>query len=121
VLGKLSRLRLYQRTGGTNNYIFNEGNLHEFEIWGRPDTPDPSGDMADWTMLADCVSVKPSGLPLGTNSNDDIALARNGEDFHIPIDAPKVRYIRILCKSLWSGIKNSSQIGEVEIYGDNRN
>jgi hypothetical protein len=119
VVGKLSRVRLYQRTGGTS-YIFAEGNLHEFEIWGCLDFPDVSGDMSQWTKLADCVSIKPSGLPVGSKSDEDIALARNGEDFFIPIDAPKVRYIRILCKSLWSGMKNSSQIGELEFYGDNR-
>jgi hypothetical protein len=119
VVGKISRIRVYQRFGGRDEYIFQEGNLREFEIWGCLGDPPTSGDWASWTLLADCVSVKPSGSPFGTNTDEDIALARDGEDFNIPLDAPSVRYLRFLCKRTWAD-GNGFQIAEIDIYGDNR-
>jgi hypothetical protein len=118
ITGKLSRLRLYQRMA-QESYTFNEGNPSEFEIWGCLDTPAASGDWSSWTKLADCVSVKPSGLPVGNNSDEDVARARDGEDFTIPIDAPPVHYLRILVKRTWANGSNF-QISEIELFGDNR-
>jgi hypothetical protein len=118
VVGKLSRIRVYQRCSN-DAYIWWEGNIREFELWGRIDEPDFSGDWAGWTLLKDCVSVKPSGSPYGTNTDEDLYVARNGEDFIMPIDIPPVRYLRFLVKRTWADGSNF-QIGEVEIYGDNR-
>jgi hypothetical protein len=67
----------------------------------------------------DCESIKPSGLPLGQLSIEDEEQARNGEDFTNNPNNPPVRYIRILAKRTWANGANF-QIGEVEIYGDNR-
>lgn len=118
VVGKISRIRIYQRMGGTS-YVFYVGNIREFEVWGCLNEPDVSGDWSSWTLLADCVSIKPSGLPQGTNTDEDIARARDGEDFIMPIDASPVRYLRILVKRTWAD-GNNFQIGEVEVFGDNR-
>jgi hypothetical protein len=123
VTGKLSRIRLYQRIGGNPpgdmGYLFREGNLHRFEIYGRPDTPPQNGDWGGWTFLANCESVKPSGLPLGEVNDEDLAVGQNGEDFTIPVEAAPVRYLRIKVTRTWAGGDNF-QIGELEIYGDNR-
>jgi hypothetical protein len=118
VVGKLSRVRLYQRTA-IDGYIFYEGNIREFEIWGCLNEPAASGDWSSWTLLADCESIKPSGLPVPQNTDEDIARARNGEDFIIPIDVQPVRFLRFLVKRTWADGGNF-QIGEVEIFGDNR-
>jgi hypothetical protein len=69
--------------------------------------------------MADCVSVKPSGLPMGQNTDEDIYVANNGELFNIPSTIPKVRYIRLKVLQNWQNGDNF-QIVELEFYGDNR-
>ncbi|WP_294083035.1 DUF5000 domain-containing lipoprotein [Proteiniphilum sp. UBA5384] len=118
VTGKISRLRLFQRTSNTN-YIFHEGNLRNFEVWGCVAYNPAESGWEQWTKLMDCESIKPSGLPLGQLSIEDEEQARNGEDFINDPNNPPVRYIRILAKRTWANGANF-QIGEVEIYGDNR-
>lgn len=115
VLGQISRIRIHQRMG---SYVFSEGNLRIFEVWGC-ETLDPTGSWDSWTKLMDCESIKPSGLPSGENSNEDIAVARDGEDFINSPQNPKVRYIRIRVLRTWGGGSNI-QITEVEVFGDNR-
>jgi len=115
VLGRISRLRLFQRL---EPYIFAEGNLRIFSVWGC-ETLDPSGSWDSWTKMMDCESIKPSGQELGKNTDEDIAVAKNGEDFVCPPTAPKVRYLRINVTRTWAGGDNF-QIMEINIYGDNR-
>ena len=115
VLGKLSRLRLFQRQ---EPYVFAEGNPRKFEVWGS-ETLDPSGSWSSWTKLMDCQSIKPSGLPIGQNSAEDVARSHDGEDFTVPPTASKVRYIRIKVTQTWSGGDNF-QISELQFFGDNR-
>ena len=113
--GQISRLRIFQRLG---SYIFAEGNPRKFEVWGCQ-TLDPTGSWDGWTKLMDCTSVKPSGLSMGQNTNEDIDRATNGEDFICSPTNPKVRYIRIKVTQTWAGGDNF-QISELEVYGDNR-
>ncbi len=115
VVGKISRFRLYQRMG---NYTFAEGNLRKFQIYGCKEL-DTSGDWDSWTLLMDCESIKPSGLALGENTDEDIEVATNGEDFYNDPSNPSVRYIRILVTQTWAGGDNF-QITEFKVYGDNR-
>ncbi|MDR1156676.1 MAG: DUF4959 domain-containing protein [Bacteroidales bacterium] len=65
VLGRISRVRVHQRMGASDQLVFGGGNLLLFEVWGC-ETLDPSGGWDSWTKLMDCESVKPSGLPNGT-------------------------------------------------------
>jgi hypothetical protein len=116
VTGKVSRIRLFQRLGA---YIFIEGNLKNFEVWGCSDPIDMSGNWNSWTRMMVCESIKPSGLPLGQNTSEDIAVATDGEDFFNPPTNPPVRYIRIRVTRTWAGGDNF-QISELEVYGDNR-
>jgi hypothetical protein len=118
--GKLSRIRLYQRIASPlPGYLFREGNLHRFELWGRSDRPSQNGNWEEWTLLATCESVKPSGLPLGESNDEDLAVGQNGEDFSIPVRFDAMRYLRIRVIRTWANGDNF-QIGELEIYGDNR-
>jgi hypothetical protein len=117
VLGRISRVRVYQRVGNPR-LIFSLGNIKTFEVWGC-ETLDPSGEWDSWTKLMDCESVKPSGLPAGEETNEDWDVALNGEDFvNSPLN-PKVRYIRIRVLRAWTPSDNF-QIGEIQVYGDNR-
>ncbi|MCL3779183.1 DUF4959 domain-containing protein [Prolixibacteraceae bacterium JC049] len=115
IVGKLSRLQLKQRSG---RYVFAEGNLRRFEVFGAVDLPE-NGDDENWIQLGDFESIKPSDLPMGKNTNEDIAVANEGEDFIFDISAPKVRYIRIKVKETWAAGDNF-QISELTIFGDNR-
>lgn len=115
VVVQMSRLRVFQRQG---SYVYAEGNPRKFEVWGAEQL-DGSGNWSSWTKLMDCTSVKPSGLPMGQNTDEDVSRAYNGEDFICPVTAPRVRYIRIKVTQTWSGGDNF-QISELQFFGDNR-
>ena len=112
---KLSRIRIQQRTGA---YIFAEGNLRKFEVYGSDELVF-DGSYDNWTLIGDFESIKPSGLPFGQLSNEDITVANEGEDFIIDLNAPNVRYVRIKVTETWAGGDNF-QISELTIFGDNR-
>lgn len=116
VFGKISRIRIYQRN--VSIYVWGAGNLRKFEVWGSP-TLDASGNWDSWTKLMECQSIKPSGLPAGQNSDEDLYIAANGEDFYSEASNPEVRYIRIKVTQTWEGGDNF-QINELEVFGDNR-
>jgi hypothetical protein len=116
-LSKISRLRLFQRV--SDDYIFAEGNVRKFEVWGSAEY-EGTGDWNNWVKLMECSSVKPSGLPILQNTQEDKDRALNGEDFICPPTNPKVRYIRIKVNQTWSGTRNF-QICELQVFGDDRN
>jgi len=117
VPGLISRITVYQRVEA-DNYVYAEGNLKKFEVWGA-ETLDTSGDWDSWTKLGDFESLKPSGLPFGQYSEEDYAVAVNGENFSFSASNPKVRYLRVLVTETWAGGDNY-QIMELDIFGDNR-
>jgi hypothetical protein len=97
---KLSRFKLWQRTDG--GFLFDYGNPQKWEVWGS-NNPDADGGWTNWTKLLDCESVKPSGLPLGQSSSEDLAYAMAGEQFVFPAGTPPVRFIRFKTLNTWSG------------------
>ena len=116
VKGKISRIKEFQRQG---DYIFKDGNIKKFEIWGA-DTFDPSGSWVNWTKLMDCISVKPSGSPIGTITDADRAWASAGEVFVNTLAPDKmVRYIRIKVLESWSG-DHYFHASELQVFGDTR-
>lgn len=116
-VGKISRVVVYQRVGSAA-YIWGEGNLRKFQIWGSKEL-DYDVNSGNWKLLMDCESIKPSGLPMGENTDEDLAVARNGEEFINSPENPPVRYIRIKVTQTWAGGDNF-QIQELDFYGDNR-
>ena len=92
----LNSFRLWQRSSG----LFNYGNPKRFEVWGS-NNPDANGSWDNWTKLVACGSVKPSGLPPGQNSPEDIAYAAAGEKFVFPAGTPAVRYLRFRILETW--------------------
>ena len=114
VTAKLSRYMYWQRQ--EENELYKHGNMKEWEVWGRADKPDISGSWDGWTLLTRCESKKPSGLPLGQISNEDIEYAKAGEEFEFPMDAPAVRYIRIKALSTFAGT-SFIHLTEVTFYG----
>jgi hypothetical protein len=96
---KLSRFKSWQRG---QECSFNDRNIRKFEIWGSMN-PNPDGSFDEsWTLLTDAESIKPSELPLGQLSEEDVQTIINGEEFLFSLDVPYVRYIRIKVKETWT-------------------
>ncbi|QZE15989.1 hypothetical protein K4L44_09320 [Halosquirtibacter laminarini] len=85
----------------------------KWEVWGAT-SPNPDGSFDSWTKLLDCESIKPSGD--GPVTNEDREYINRGEDFEFPLDAPSVRYIRIVMSENWSG-GVYAQWGELTFWG----
>ena len=82
-LAKLNRFKLYQR-GGTE--LYKHGNPKRFQIYGRENLDNlpiysPSNPGDGWILLGEFESFKPSGLPPGSNTEEDYLFQDNGEDF----------------------------------------
>jgi len=118
VTAQLSKYTVWQRgTVSEHNLLYTNADPRVWEVWGSND-PDPDGGWNNWVKLADCESVKPSGLPLGQTSDEDIAQAQKGETFTFPENSPPVRYIRLKILETWDP-KNSdhSFFSELTFYG----
>jgi hypothetical protein len=106
-MGVVARVSRYVYWGRLNDYgatyVFDHGNMKTWEVWGCRIQPNVSGSWDGWVKLMDCESVKPSGLPPGMNTDEDIEYATRGEEFILPPDAPPVRYIRIKALSTFTG------------------
>ncbi len=115
ISGRVSRIKTYQRPG---TWLYNHGNLKKFEVYGC-ETLDASGSWDNWTLLMTCNSIKPSGLPTGQVSNEDVAWASAGEEFINSPKNPKIRYLRIKGIQSWSD-GDFLHMMELEVFGDNR-
>ena len=111
VIAKLSRMQYWMKHG-----LFNEGNAKVIEVWGST-APNPDGSWDSWTLLATFESVKPSGLPIGQNSPEDVAHAAAGDDFTFPPDAPPVRYIRFKTVETWGPSWQNVWVNEISLFG----
>lgn len=118
VTAKLSRF-LYHQRNNPEVTRWSYGNPRYFEIWGTAEYPPGDGSWDGWTKLMDVESVKPSGLPVGQNSDEDLALMMKGEEFNFPLDAPPVRYIRIKVNETWNKA-TFIHIAELSFWGDIR-
>lgn len=113
---KLSRYTFWQRgIVSSTGFLYSHGNPRQWEIWGATD-PAPDGSWDGWTKLADCESIKPSGSPIGTVTNEDREYAARGHEFLIPLEAPEVRYIRFKIINTWGGA-SYSHVMEVSFWG----
>lgn len=112
VKAKLSRFRYYQRG---QYFSFADRNIKKFEIWGS-NNPDPDGGWNNWTLLLTGESVKPSGLPPGQNSQEDMDLITRGEEFLFPIENEPVTYIRFKVLETW-GHADHFYIMGVDFWG----
>lgn len=115
---KLSRFKLWQRPG--DDVLYQHGAPKYYKVYGRADDPgsgNTESPLDGWTLLMECTSFKPSGLPLGQNSSEDMEYAAQGEEFSFPRDMTPVRYIRFEMIESWSGMK-CSVVSELAFWGD---
>jgi hypothetical protein len=112
---RLSRYKLWQRNSN-GGYLYSHGNPHEWEIWGT-NTPN---DVNSWVLLDHEIMVKPSGLPIGQVSNDDVAVAELGHEYEFPLTTPAVRYIGWKLIDNWASIQGATgfmHISELRFWG----
>ena len=87
-----------------------------FDVWGTNQL-NPDGSFDGWVKIVDGgESIKPSGLPVGTNTAEDDDTAARGIDIIADSGAPSVRYIRFVNKQTWSEAP-ALQINEIEFFG----
>lgn len=114
VTAQLSRFKFWQRQG---TWLYYHGNPRYFEVWGAAEL-NQDGSFDGWTKLIENGEVpKPSGLPLGQVSNDDVELGGRGHEYIFPLDAPPVRYIRFVNLQNWSGSR-FLHIMEMDFWGE---
>lgn len=115
----LSRIVVYNRSSGST-YIYNSGAVKKWEIFGSM-APNPDGSWDEsWTPLRDepCVSFKPSGLPVGEYTNEDIQRQIDGEEFEFDAVNSPVRYLRWKTDEVWGGASiGHINIVEITLYG----
>jgi hypothetical protein len=119
-LAQLSRIVIwdYPEYLNSGRAYYYGGNLRKFEVWGSPNPP-LDGSWTNWTLLATCESVKPSGLPYGQITAEDRALGFAGFNWDLRSDVSKMRYIRLKSTQNWAG-SSFMALGEVQVYGDPR-
>ena len=114
----LSRFRLWHRGTQQTTYhsqAYNDRAPRKFEVWGSMN-PDPDGTWDSWTLLLDAEMIKPSGLPIGVNSEEDMQAFFEGNEFIFPLDIPDTRYIRMKVTETW-GNQTRFIIDEVRFWG----
>jgi hypothetical protein len=123
----LSRFKLMHRP--TNSFVFNHGNPKSFKLYGsltpyarmaNDDSDDPAVEDLKWHFLGEFITVKPSGLPLGQVSDEDIQIAVvDGIDYTCPIEFNRpIRYIRMDVLEIWAGFPDFIHIMEMSLWGE---
>ncbi len=113
VTAKLSRLVMFQR----DNQVYAWGNPKNFEVYGSDQRPSQDGDWSDWVKIMHCTIIKPSGSPVGTNTDEDVAALKAGHEFAFGLEQAPLRYIRIRVLDTWGG-STFTHPAEVSFYGE---
>lgn len=95
---------------------YSSTHMQHFQIWGSLE-PAADGSWDSWTLLGDFTVEKPSGLPVGEETEEDRAKGVAGFDFEFSDDQPKVRYIRIKNLGNWDGKTYTFDIEEISLTG----
>lgn len=118
VEAKLSRFRLWTRL----NYMYQLHHIRTFEIWGTNDvaaTTNPD-NWDGWYKIMDCESIRPSGMKEGGSPTaEETQYLLNGEEFEIPVEAPRFRYMKFKVNSTWSN-SAAAFINEITIWGSTK-
>ena len=113
VTAKLSRLVMFQRDG----FPYAWGNPKNFYVYGCDHRPEQDGNWDDWTFIMHCTINKPSGSPVGTNTDEDMESLEAGHEFSFDLNQTSLRYIRIRILDTWGG-STFTHPAEVTLYGE---
>jgi len=122
VMAQLSRFVLWNRG---ESYYWGQHNPRFFEVWATATLTHDPGDeywrtgpwRDDWILLGDFETIKPSGLPVGQNTDEDIAVQDAGLEFTFESGVGLVRYVRFVVKETWTRTA-ALHINEVSFFGD---
>jgi hypothetical protein len=132
---RLSRYTIWDRgIDGSGNWLWQAGAPLTWVLWGRNTTPvdetmpdigslPPVGSTTQngWVNLGFfTLPNKPSKLPNPAYTNDDLAFWNAGFSYNIPLDLPKVRYIRFECLQNVSLTNTFFNVTELTFWGDAR-
>jgi hypothetical protein len=92
----ISRFKVWQ----ANDRLYDKESVKTFELYGS-NNPNADGSWESWTKIGSYTSVKPSGLPVGQNSDTDITFAKAGEEFIVPAGTAKFRHYRFKLLTNW--------------------
>jgi hypothetical protein len=115
VTAQLSRTTLWQRQDD-QSLVFAQNNVKKYELWGATN-PNPDGSWDGWTKLIEATVKKPSGLPLGQVSQEDMDAVKLGDEQSIPINMPRVRYIRVRIVETFQQGSSAANIAEISLWG----
>jgi len=104
-LGKnvtLSRFTVFQRASHGTAHAYTHGNPKIYTVYGSKELPGQDGNLDDWIKLRDCESIKPSGLPIGQNTDEDIDHFWAGDEYTFD-EAIEIRYFRFVMHETWDG------------------
>jgi len=131
VTSKLSRYKLWERGEAYgNDYSYGHGNPKTWTLWGSnnstpkdvelPVTSNPGDQVGDWVNLGnfECPPPPSGNLP-GQTTPLDLEAVNAGFEFNVPLDAPKVRFIRLAVKDTW-GNADFAHVMEMTFWGDTR-
>lgn len=113
---RLSRFVVNQRGLEQSGWAYTHGNPKTYDIYGAMELGDASGNLDDWILLQSCTSVKPSGLPIGQNTDEDMIHFFEGDEFSF-INPPEIRYFRFAVQSTWDGA-GFINYSELTFFGD---
>lgn len=114
---KLSRMKVYHRG---QQWVYKHGNPKVFSVYGSLSNTvklDAVDEENQWVFLGRFFSVKPSGLPVGEYTTEDLAKGGGGEEFDFPLQySVPVRYIRFDVEETWGGTE-MIHISELRMWG----
>jgi hypothetical protein len=109
----LSRMKMHQRAP---DYTYTGANVKTFEIYGS-NNPNSDGSFGNWKLLGTFKSFKPSGLPTGRVTAEDINYGfTQGEDFEFEDVRDSYRYIRFKTLETYGGGAQVT-ISELSFWG----
>lgn len=114
-VAKISRVVMHQRF--FSDQYYNWGNPRKFTIYGKVTRPSQNGDWSEWTKIMDSEIIKPSGLPIGTMTDEDLAAGENGHEFVFELTQEPLRYLRFVVISTWGGT-TFTHPADVDVYGE---
>lgn len=111
VVVKLSRFTLHQRASHGTSHAYTHGNPKTYTVYGAKEIPEEPDNLDNWILLRECESIKPSGLPIGQNTDEDLDHFLAGDEYTFD-DSHEIRYFRLAVHDTWdgAGYVNASQI-----------
>ena len=113
---RLSRIVVHQRGLESITFAYTHGNPLKYNIYGAMDLGDNSGNLDDWTKMMECTSNKPSDLPNGQNTDEDMIHFFQGDEYSFQ-DPIEIRYFRFAVLSTWDGA-GFINYSELTFWGD---